>query len=117
MQITERAMGQTTILDVSGPLSGGDGTTLLKDKVNSLVVQKLTRIVINLADVAHIDSAGLGELVTCLTTVSKAGGRLKLLNLTKRNKDLLSITRLVTVFETFDSEEEAVASFGTTATV
>jgi anti-sigma B factor antagonist len=112
MQITERAVGNVTILDLSGPLTGGGGTERLKDKVNSLVLQKRVQLVVNLGGVAQIDSAGLGEIVTCLTTVSKAGGKLKLLNLTKRNQDLLSITRLVTVFDTFDSEADAVRSFG-----
>ncbi len=85
---------------------------MLKDKVNSLALQGRTRVVINLGAVAQIDSSGLGEICSCLTTVSKAGGALKLFNLTKRNKELLSITRLVTVFDTFDSEAEAVGSFG-----
>lgn len=115
MKITERAVGDVTVLDLDGPLVGGPGTDGLKDKMNSLVVQKLTRIVVNLGGVAQIDSSGLGELVTCLTTVRKAGGTLKLLNLTKRNHELLSITRLVTVFETFDSEAAAVSSFGPAA--
>src|SRR3989442_1199389 len=106
MEIVQRAVGDVTVLDLSGPLVGGTGTTLLKDKVNSLVLQNLSRIVVNLGGVAQIDSSGLGELCTCLTTVSRAGGALKLLNLTKRNKDLLSITRLVTVFDTYDSEAD-----------
>jgi anti-sigma B factor antagonist len=112
MTITQRSVGDVTVLDLQGPLVGGAGTVGLKDKINSLVVQKLTRVVINLGGVAQIDSSGLGELCTCLTTVSKASGALKLLNVTKRNQELLSITRLVTVFDTFDSEAEAVASFG-----
>jgi len=111
MQISERAVGNVTILDLSGPLTGSGGTERLRDKVNSLVLQKSTRLVVNLGGVAYIDSSGLGEMVTCLTTVTKAGGKLKLLNLTKKNQDLLSITRLATVFDTFDSEAEAVGSF------
>ena len=117
MTITERAAGDVTVLDLTGPLVGGPGTQLLKDKVNSLVVQDRRRIVVNLAGVAQIDSSGLGEICTCLTTVSRAGGGLKLLNLTRRNQDLLAITRLVTVFETFDSEADAVASFSQSAPV
>lgn len=112
MQITERSAGHVTVLDLNGPLTGGGGTQRLKDKVNSLVLQKLTNVLINLGEVAFIDSSGLGEIVSCLTTVSKAGGKLKLVNLTKRNHELLSITRLATVFDTFDSEPEAIKSFG-----
>ncbi len=114
MKITERASGDVTVLDLDGPLVGGGGTQLLKDKVNSLMLQGRARLVINLGGVAQIDSSGLGELCTCLTTVSRAGGALKLFNLTKRNQELLSITRLVTVFDTFDSEAAAVGSFGPT---
>jgi anti-sigma B factor antagonist len=116
MTIDERIVGDVTVLDMDGSLLSTD-TSLLKDKVNSLIAQNRTRIVVNLAKVAHIDSSGLGQLVTSFSTVSRHGGQLKLLNLTKRNKDLLSITRLVTVFETFDSETEAVQSFGAGAIV
>jgi anti-sigma B factor antagonist len=83
--------------------------------VNSLVNQGHRKIVLNLADVPYIDSAGLGEIVRTYTTVSRQGGSLKLLNLTKRISDLLSITKLLTVFETFDSEKEAVQSFSASA--
>jgi anti-sigma B factor antagonist len=95
----------------------GEGDELLKDKVNSLLNQGLKKIVLNLADVPYIDSAGLGEIVRTYTTVSKQGGTLKLLNLTKRITDLLSITKLLTVFETFDNENEAVRSFSQSARV
>jgi anti-sigma B factor antagonist len=88
----------------------------LKDKINSLISQERNRIVLNLKDVPYIDSSGLGELVAAYGSVMKAGGALKLLNVTSRNHDLLSITRLVTVFESFDSEAEAVRSFQTLAT-
>ena len=112
MQITERVSGTVTVLDLNGPLVGGSGTERLKDKVNSLVMQNRAQIVVNLGGVALIDSSGLGEMVACHTTVSKAAGRLALVNLTKRNQDLLTITRLVTVFESYDSEADAVRSFG-----
>ena len=95
----------------------GEGDELLKDKVNSLVNQGHKKIVLNLAEVPYIDSAGLGEIVRTYTTVSRQGGSLKLLNLTKRITDLLSITKLLTVFETFDSENEAVRSFSASAKV
>jgi anti-sigma B factor antagonist len=85
--------------------------------VNSLVNQGQRKIVLNLAEVPYLDSAGLGEVVRAYTTVTKQGGSLKLLNLTKRITDLLSITKLLTVFDTFDSEDEAVRSFSAPAKV
>jgi anti-sigma B factor antagonist len=117
MQIEERAVGDVVLLDLKGKITLGEGDELLKDKVNSLVNQGHKKIVLNLADVPYIDSAGLGEVVRTYTTVSRQGGSLKLLNLTKRITDLLSITKLLTVFETFDSENEAVRSFSASAKV
>ncbi len=111
MQIEEREVGEVLILDLSGKLTIGEGDELLKDKINSLVQQGRRELVLNLAGVPYIDSAGLGEIVRTYTTVSRQGGKLKLLNLTKRIQDLLAITKLLTVFETFDSEQEAVQSF------
>ena len=105
------------VLDLKGRVTMGEGDELLKDKVNSLVNQGQKKIVLNLAEVPYIDSAGLGEIVRTYTTVSRQGGSLKLLNLTKRITDLLSITKLLTVFETFDSENEAVRSFSASAKV
>ena len=117
MQIEERIVGDVMVLDLKGKITLGEGDELLKDKVNSLVNQGHKKIVLNLADVPYIDSAGLGEVVRTYTTVSRQGGSLKLLNLTKRITDLLSITKLLTVFETFDSENEAVRSFSASAKV
>ena len=117
MQIEERAIGDVVVLDLKGKITLGEGDELLKDKVNSLVNQGKKKIVLNLADVPYIDSAGLGEVVRTYTTVSRQGGSLKLLHLTKRITDLLSITKLLTVFETYDSENEAVRSFSTSAKV
>jgi anti-sigma B factor antagonist len=117
MQIEERTVGDVVVLDLKGKITLGEGDELLKDKVNSLVNQGHKKIVLNLADVPYIDSAGLGEVVRTYTTVSRQGGSLKLLNLTKRITDLLSITKLLTVFETFDSENEAVRSFSASAKV
>jgi anti-sigma B factor antagonist len=117
MQIQERAAGNVTILDVTGKMTLGDGDEVLKDKVNSLVHQGRTKLVLNLADVPYIDSAGLGEIVRTYTTVSRQGGSLKLLGLTKRITDLLSITKLLTVFETYDNEADAVRSFSSSASV
>ena len=117
MQIAERAAGDVTILDVNGKMTLGEGDEILKDKVNSLVLQGRRKILLNLADVPYIDSAGLGEIVRTYTTVSRQGGQLKLLNLTKRITDLLAITKLLTVFETYDSEADAVRSFTSSARV
>src|ERR671930_1616272 len=117
MQIEERTVGDVMVLDLKGKVTLGEGDELLKDKVNSLVNQGHKKIVLNLADVPYIDSAGLGEIVRTYTTVSRQGGSLKLLNLTKRITDLLSITKLLTVFETYDNEADAVRSFTSSANV
>src|SRR5215213_5248008 len=114
MEINERTVGALTILDLSGKLTIGDGAELLKDKTESLVFQKRTQIILNLAAVPYIDSGGLGQLVACYTSLKRAAGRLTLLNLNTRNHDLLSITKLVSVFETFDSEQAAIESYAVT---
>jgi anti-sigma B factor antagonist len=111
MQIDERVVGDVTILDLKGKLTLGEGDTLLKDKVNSLIMEGQKKLVLNLEGVPYIDSAGLGEIVRTYTTVSRQGGKLKLLHLTKRIQDLLSITKLLTVFEVYENEGEAVKSF------
>src|SRR5512133_1801704 len=111
MQITQRVVGDVAIVDVAGKLTLSEGDELLRDKVNSLIQQGQKKILLNLADVPYIDSAGLGEIVRTYTTVSRQGGSLKLLSLTKRIQDLLAITKLLTVFETFDNEKDAVKSF------
>jgi anti-sigma B factor antagonist len=117
MQIAERAVGDVAVLDIKGRITLGDGDELLKDKVNALVSAGKKKIVLNLAEVPYVDSAGLGEIVRTYTTVSRQGGSLKLLNLTKRISDLLAITKLLTVFETFDAEDEAIKSFQASAKV
>jgi anti-sigma B factor antagonist len=117
MQIEERKVGDVVVLDLKGKITLGEGDELLKDKVNSLVNQGHKKIILNLADVPYIDSAGLGEVVRTYTTVSRQGGSLKLLSLTKRITDLLSITKLLTVFETYDNEADAVRSFSSSANV
>ncbi len=111
MQIEERIVDDVTILDLKGKMTLGEGDELLKDKVNSLVSQGHKKIVLNLSDVPYIDSAGLGEIVRTYTTVSRQGGNLKLVNLTKRITDLLSITKLLTIFDSYETEEDAVRSF------
>lgn len=111
MQIEERQVGEVMVLDLKGKITLGEGDEALKDKINSLLHQGQKRILLNLADVPYIDSAGLGEIVRTYTTVSRQGGQLKLVNLTKRITDLLMITKLLTVFETFDAEPDALKSF------
>ncbi len=111
MQIEERVVSEVTILDLKGKITLGEGDEALREKINQLIGQNKKRILLNLAEVPYIDSAGLGEVVRTYTTVSRQGGQLKLVNLTKRITDLLSITKLLTVFEAFDSESEALKSY------
>ena len=115
IKIEERSNGRVTILDIVGKLTVDQGAERLKDKINSLISQERTYIVLNLANVPYIDSGGLGQLVASYGSVMRTGGAMKLLNISSRNHDLLSITRLVTLFESFDSEAEAVQSFQTPA--
>ncbi len=100
MQISERQSGSVTILDLSGKITLGEDGTLLKDKLQSLLHQGKKNILFNLAQVQYVDSAGLGALVSAYTTVTREGGSLKLVNVTKKLQDLLSITKLLTVFDT-----------------
>jgi len=111
MQIEQRAVGSVMILDLKGKITLGEGDEALKDKINSLILQGHKKMLLNFGDVPYIDSAGLGEIVRTYTTVSRQGGQLKLVHLTKRITDLLMITKLLTVFETFDSEPEALKSY------
>ena len=111
MQIAERSAGNVIVLDLSGQITFTQGDLVFKDKIHSLVHQGHKNILVNLASVTHVDSAGLGELVSAYTTLARAGGSMKLVNLTKRLTDLLTITKLLTVFDTFDSEQEALKTF------
>src|SRR4029078_1550520 len=106
----ERVIGDITVLDLKGKMTLGEGDELLKDKINSLIHQGQKKLLLNLEGVPYIDSPGLCEIRRTYTSVSRQGGNLKLVNLTKRITDLLSITKLLTVFETFDSEPEAPQS-------
>ena len=111
MEIVERTVNDVTVLDLKGKMTLGEGDELLKDKINSLLAAGKKKLLLNLEAVPYIDSAGLGEVVRTYTTVSRQGGSLKLLNLTKRITDLLSITKLLTVFDTYDNEAEAIKSY------
>ena len=113
MQLEQRIVGQVAIVKVTGDITlnkGGD--VLLKDKVQSLIQQGQKDILLDLSGVSYVDSAGLGELVQAYATTKNRGGALKLLSITKRLKDLLVVTKLLTVFDTFESEVDALASFG-----
>ncbi|MCS6885719.1 MAG: STAS domain-containing protein [Acidobacteriota bacterium] len=109
--INQRTIGEVTILDLSGKITIGVGNVQLREAIKKLLEAGNKKILLNLADVSYVDSSGIGELVHSFTTTSNAGGTLKLLNLTKKIQDLLAITKLLTVFETFSNEDEAVASF------
>jgi anti-sigma B factor antagonist len=111
MTITERIIGDVAVVDIDGRVTFGEGAALLRDKINSLLHREHRKLLLNLAGVNYLDSAGLGEIVSTFATVRRQGGSLKLLGLTSRIRDLLSITKLLTVFETFDSEGEAIRSF------
>ncbi len=111
LSLTTRTIGDVTVIDASGRITLGDATGQLRDVVQK-EAEKNSKIVLNLGDISYIDSAGLGEMLGCFTSVKNRGGDLKLLNVQKRIKDLLQITRLYTIFETFDDEAAAVASFG-----
>jgi len=112
MQIEEKTSGEVTVIKITGDITlnqGGD--ILLKDKVQSLLQQGKQKLVLDLGGVSYVDSAGLGQLVQIHATTKSKGGSLRLANVTKRLKDLLVVTKLVTVFDSYDSEAEAVSSF------
>lgn len=109
--ITERQAGDITILDLDGKVTIGEGSVALRNEIRRLLGEGKNKILLNLGGVGYIDSSGIGELVSSYTAVSKEGGKLKLLNLTEKIQDLLAITKLLTVFDTYDSESDALASF------
>ena len=111
MQMIERRVGHVTILDLDGAMTLDSDAERLKDAITSLLLSRRTSVVLNLAGVRYIDSEGLGQLVTCYSVLAKAGGALKLLHVGTRHLRLLSITGLLSIFETFESEEEAIRSF------
>ena len=112
MQITERAVGDVTILALEGRLVLEEGDTALRDYVNRIVEQGRVKIVLDMQNVTRLDSAGIGMLVSKFLTACRKGGRLTLLHLTIRGDHLMHVTKLHTVFEIFDSEDEAIRSFG-----
>ena len=116
MTIQERVVGSVTILDLNGKLVLGDGDMLLKDKIHSLVFQGHKQIILNLGGVSYVDSSGLGALVASFVTAKNNSGQIKLVSLTKRLQDLLAIAKLLTVFDCYDSDEEAINSFAAQTT-
>ncbi len=111
LKITKREADGITVVDLSGRLTLGDASAQLRDTLRGLIEGGSNKIVLNLGDVAYIDSSGLGELVSGFTTVKNSGGELKLANLTQKVNDLLTVTKLYTVFEVHNDEKAAVESF------
>ena len=111
MKSITRQVNGITIVDLSGRITLGEGSVLLRDMVRDLVTKGQRKILLNLGDVTYIDSSGIGELVSAFTTVRNQGGELKLLNLTKKVNDLLQITKLYTVFDVKDDEAAAIKAF------
>ena len=111
MTIVERQVGHVVVLDFHGRILIGEGDNVLREAVTRLTDSGNVNVLLNLADVPFIDSSVVGELVRSLTTVSRKGGKVKLLNLPPRIRNLLSMARLLTVFEAYESEDEAVHSF------
>jgi anti-sigma B factor antagonist len=111
LDLKERQAGDVTILDLSGEVRLGDSSVALRDSVRNLADQGKVKLLLNLSGVKYIDSTGIGELIANYTTVKRQGGQLKLLNLTERVQNLLVITKLLTVFDSYDNEAEALKSF------
>ena len=107
-----RRVGSVAIVDLNGRITLGESTGILRDELRSLLAQGSKNIVLNLAGVTYVDSAGLGELVGAFTTATNQGGSVKLLHLQGKLHDLMQITKLHTVFATFEDEKKAVESFG-----
>lgn len=111
VKLDTRQVGDVTVIDVSGRITLGEGSSALRDVLKDLVAKGHRKILLNLGDVTYIDSSGIGELVSGFTSMANLGGTLKLLSLTRRVKDLLQITKLYTVFDVHDDEAHAISSF------
>src|SRR6267142_5437921 len=111
LNMKERQAGDVIILDMDGKITIGEGSVALRSAIRRLLEENKKKILLNLAKVGYIDSSGIGELVSSYTAINKEAGELKLLNLTQKIQDLLTITKLLTVFDVYESEEEALASF------
>jgi anti-sigma B factor antagonist len=111
LDVNERQAGDVTILDLSGEVRLGDSSVALRDSIRKLADTGKNKVLLNLAGVKYVDSTGIGELIANYTTITRQGGQLKLLNLTDRIQNLLVITKLLTVFDSYDNESEALKSF------
>ena len=111
VKLSTRQVGNVSVIDVAGRITLGEGSSALRETLRDMVAKNQNKILLNLADVTYIDSSGIGELVSGYTTVTNTGGALKLLNLNKRVKDLLQITKLYTVFEVHEDEAAAIRSY------
>ncbi|MGA2038373.1 MAG: STAS domain-containing protein [Bryobacteraceae bacterium] len=111
VKLSTRQVGDVSVVDVAGRITLGEGSSALRETLRDMVSKNQKKILLNLGDVSYIDSSGIGELVSGFTTVTNSGGQLKLLNLNKRVKDLLQITKLYTVFDVHDDEAHAIRAF------
>ena len=111
LKISERQEGDVTVLDMDGRITIGEGSVALRSAIRRLLEVGKKNILLNLAGVGYIDSSGIGELVSSYTAINKEGGQLKLLSLTQKLQDLLTITKLLTVFDAYDTEAEALSNF------
>ncbi len=111
LEIGERYSGNITILDLTGRLTIGEESIALRNAIRRLLGEEKKKILLNVGQVSYIDSSGIGELVSGFTALTREGGALKLLNLTQKIQDLLAITKLLTVFDVYDNESEALSSF------
>jgi anti-sigma B factor antagonist len=112
MKATNRQVDGVAVVDMSGRITLGEGSVVLRDTIRDLISKGSKKILLNLGNVTYIDSSGIGELVSAFTAVRREGGELKLLNLTKKVHDLLQITKLYTVFDIKDDEATAIKAFG-----
>src|SRR5262247_1162605 len=111
LNINERQAGDVTVLDMSGKITIGEGSVALRSGIRRLLEEGKKRILLNLSGVSYVDSSGIGELVSSYTAINKEGGQLKLLRLTQKLQDLLTITKLLTVFDAYEDEADALSNF------
>ncbi len=111
MNASTRQFQDVIVVDLSGQIKLGEGSSVLRETVKDLLAKGHKKILVNLAEISYIDSSGIGELISAFTSTRNQGGELKLLKLTKKTRDLLQITKLYTVFDIRDDEAEAIAAF------
>ena len=111
LNLSERQAGDVTVLDLGGKITIGEGSVSLRGAIKRLIEEGKKKILLNLGNVSYVDSSGIGELVSSFTTINREGGQLKLLNLSQKIQDLMTITKLHTVFDVYDEETAALNSF------